>query len=108
VTAMDTIAERVARGADWLDGNSPGWQERIDLGRLDLANACLCVLGQVFAEAAEADEYAGDSYYWAQDELGVDPLFLGFDLTTSEVSVEAWQAIDAEWRALIADRRVAA
>jgi len=103
---MAPIAERVARGADWLDGNSPGWQERIDLDARP-GNGGLCVLGRSFAEQPRRMN-TRRQLLLAQDELGVDPLFLGFDLTTSEVSVEAWQAIDAEWRALIADRRVAA
>jgi hypothetical protein len=104
---MDTIAERVARGAGWLDATAPGWPERIDLGRLDLASPCLCVLGQVFEEAAKADEY-DDGYDWAKNDLGADAVFLGFDLTMAEASEKAWQEIDAEWRALIAGRRVAA
>ena len=40
----------VAAGAEWLDANEPGWEGRVDLAKLDLANACRCVLGQVMPE----------------------------------------------------------
>ena len=42
-----TIAERVARGAAYLDEREPGWWQRIDLDALDLAVPCKCVLGQL-------------------------------------------------------------
>lgn len=43
---MTTIAERVAAGAAFLDGQDPGWWREIDLESLDLGEPDLCVLGQ--------------------------------------------------------------
>lgn len=45
---MSTTAERVARGAAWLDEKYPGWFNKIDLSILDLADCTQCVLGQVY------------------------------------------------------------
>lgn len=42
-----TVESRVARGAAWLDQVVPGWERKIDLSRLDLADSCQCILGQV-------------------------------------------------------------
>lgn len=39
--------ERVAKGAAHLDVVRPGWFNRIDLGRLDLARPCACIVGQL-------------------------------------------------------------
>lgn len=41
------IAARVARGAAWLDENMPGWEQKVDLAKLDLYNCLQCILGQV-------------------------------------------------------------
>lgn len=43
-----TIEQRVAAGAAYLDEHKPGWIDEIELAALDLANTCLCVLGQVY------------------------------------------------------------
>lgn len=48
----------VAAGAAWLDENEPGWEGRIDLADLDLANSCRCVLGQVMPEGDYLDALA--------------------------------------------------
>lgn len=45
---MDTVADRVARGAAWLDENYPNWVDSIDLAVLDLADCYLCMMGQVY------------------------------------------------------------
>src|SRR5258708_35896283 len=47
---VDDVATRAARGAALLDERMPGWAQRIDVGRLDLADGCNCVLGQLFTE----------------------------------------------------------
>jgi hypothetical protein len=48
---VSTIAERVALGAAFLDEHDPEWwradvERAIDLDRLDLGDAGLCILGQ--------------------------------------------------------------
>lgn len=55
-----TAAERVARGAAWLDGEAPGWRGRVDVATLDMDNPMLCVLGQVFA--ADGDTLTDNGY----------------------------------------------
>lgn len=45
---MSTVAERVARGAAWLDQKYPQWFLSIDLSILDLSDCTQCVLGQIY------------------------------------------------------------
>lgn len=45
---MNDVADRVARGAAWLDEKYPQWFSKIDLSILDLGNCTQCVLGQVY------------------------------------------------------------
>jgi hypothetical protein len=40
--------EAAANGATLLDERMPGWHDKIDLDRLDLASEKTCVLGQLF------------------------------------------------------------
>lgn len=42
----ETLAPRVAKGAEWMDANRPGWFARVDISRFDIGNADRCVLGQ--------------------------------------------------------------
>lgn len=56
---MYAIAERVARGAAWLDENYPTWWERIDLATLNIASCSDCVLGQVYTRVIPAEERPG-------------------------------------------------
>lgn len=53
---MNTIADRVALGATWLDLHYPGWVDAIDLDTLDISNCTSCVLGQVYTACIPADE----------------------------------------------------
>ena len=45
--SMETLQERAAAGASFLDERVPGWWERIDGARLDLSCASGCILGQL-------------------------------------------------------------
>lgn len=48
-----TAEERVFEGVKWLDENAPGnWWALIDYDILDVRDGSVCVLGQVFADAA--------------------------------------------------------
>lgn len=47
VGLTNSSAERVARGAAWLDERFPGWERKIDLGILDISDAECCVCAQV-------------------------------------------------------------
>jgi len=64
----ETVEARVARGAEWLDEQEPGWERRIDLAALDLEDGCRCVLGHVFNDAAIVASVTADyigGYQWA-------------------------------------------
>ena len=50
-----TLEQRVQAGAKLLDEKSPGWFQRIDLGKLCMSDGTVCVLGQLFAEEASSD-----------------------------------------------------
>lgn len=69
--------QRVMRGARLLDEYRPDWRSRIDLSTLDLSNPCLCILGQVYAEAAEA---ASDALTDPMDLLRRTPFAYGLDV----------------------------
>jgi hypothetical protein len=53
---VSTVAERVARGAAWLDEKYPQWFTKIDLSILDLGDCTQCVLGQVYTGVIPAAE----------------------------------------------------
>jgi hypothetical protein len=110
-----TIAERVAKGAALLDEKRPGWDAAIDLAVLDLESCRLCVIGQLFGAAYEM-AWAGrwpDGGWLGPFSYGVDALGLGpslraefahgFDGRSGE-----YADLTAEWRRLIAARRLAA
>ncbi len=42
-----TTATRVQAGTAWLDDALPGWADKVDLDRLNLASSCNCILGQL-------------------------------------------------------------
>ena len=50
-----TILANVERGALLLDDNMPGWADKIDLDRLNIAVGSLCILGQLFSPEVEED-----------------------------------------------------
>ncbi len=97
---MSTIAERVARGVAWLDETRPGWAERVDLDRLDLASPCRCVLGQEFGDYFEI--------VWS-DGAPPDTQAYGFNAASPASGRQAqsreFDALEAEWRRVIAERR---
>jgi hypothetical protein len=107
--------ERVARGAALLDEKQPGWEYEIDPGTLDLANGCLCVLGQVFGNFyASIGWMTGETRGQAHFPLASE---YGFWAPTSNAvwTSEIGNQINAEYHALqnawieaIADRLVTA
>lgn len=100
----DTIETRVARGVALLDERLPGWVERIDLYKLDLASGCRCILGQEFRGHVSESSYS-NGYLIGLDELFNDDddeaARHGF---TVEVG-EPFAALEVEWRRVILARR---
>ena len=107
MNAPDTIEARVSRGAALLDEKLPGWVERIDLAKLDLASPCRCILGQTWdgipdpestpfaAHANELDLYDEDENDYGFNAGGVD----WFE------DQPEYDALTAEWKRVILARR---
>lgn len=93
---MSSLAERVAKGAAYLDEHHPGWSDRIDrIDRtcLDMGHCAKCVLGQLF------DGWVGAvKDRWP--DVWLDPEY-GFDRFLDEPSFEP---LTAEWLALLETR----
>lgn len=103
-----TIAEKIAAGAAFLDEHEPGWVDRIDVDRLDLASMCGCVLGQLeIVHRGWSDRPRTNPYEWARVRYAL-PLprarELGFQ-STQPLGPE-YERLTAEWRELILARRV--
>jgi hypothetical protein len=100
---LSTIAERVARGAALLDEREPGWWQRIDLSKLDLASTCRCVLGQLNTDRD------GPYPRWSDilDRFGVqlrNEFSHGFNVG-GEGTEAKFANLTAAWRELIEERR---
>lgn len=126
--------DAVMRGAQLLDREMPGWQERVEINELDLSSSCSCVLGQVFASyATNLSEQssnvwedprpvidAGGKRIGRLDHLAVDGFsfaqyYLGFS-KARQASPEAFFGFDhseeysygeltTAWRELLEDRK---
>lgn len=110
---MANEAERVERGAKLLDKTHPGWENEIDLMKLDLSSPCGCVVGQVgkvsrdgypsFNEAAidlgippaEGSKCFPDCGPYGFD-LGVRPPFWMRERTEEEIKAE-YDALQQQW-----------
>jgi hypothetical protein len=105
-TTILTIAERVNAGAVWLDEHRPGWHNRTNLGRLNLADDCDCVLGQDIGDFDYSGlplEQAAALGFFAQRHLWIwDPSYE--KCGSGEYAAEYAQLTQA-WRDLIAARR---
>jgi cytochrome P450 len=98
---VSTISERVARGVAWLDENRPAWDREIDLGRLVLSSPCRCVLGQLYGDYSDAPIDA------RLDGYDVQRGFNSSGRTYGERDND-FDALEAEWRRVITERRAAA
>lgn len=107
-----------ARGAAWLDRKCPGWEDRISLDVLNLADADMCVLGQTATcilgpEAYRRDE-EGELYgYWRVHRAerwtvrGDEQVCLGFDVPHGGTFAEGdtrYEMLTIAWRQLIRER----
>ncbi len=105
---MTTVAERVGRGAALLDEKMPGWDKLINLDELWQRSACECVLGQLWAEDAGAQERNG-GYWPALEQLGMPayPTRIPTEYGFAAESADDYDELDAEWQKLILSRRSA-
>jgi len=95
---METAEERVAAGAEWLDAAKPEWPTLVNRETLDLASCGNCILGQVFAEEAEAQGY-GDGYTMHLDIIGWDHLGIVADRGFAGVNPEDYVLLHTAWLA---------
>lgn len=61
---LQTLQDRVKRGAALLDEKHPGWAEKIDKLLLDMNDCYDCVLGQLYGEYFDGREALGLTHGW--------------------------------------------
>lgn len=113
-TQAEVYAERVARGAAYLDGVRPGWRAEINKDTLNMADALDCIGGQLYGvywdipalvELEKGDTVAGceKGRTWAVEHgftLAADDIISsGGGLAPGRVPV--WQILRAAWIAQI-------
>lgn len=107
---MINAPARVARGAAWLDEVAPGWERKLDFGKMEMRECSRCVLGQVFSDMVGqllpgSKHVALDGFDVATclpESAGRHFASLGFDLMTP-VPTE-WEELHAAWQTLVKDR----
>jgi hypothetical protein len=93
-----TIPANVERGAAFLDEHVPGWEKKVDIEVLSLANPSYCVLGQVF----RVNQHP--AYGRGLRKLGLDykgSKRYGFNIRPNQ----RFDRLTAAWQRLIANRR---
>ena len=70
---LETARLQVKRGAALLDEKRPGWDRMIDLGRLRLASAALCVLGQAYPESIPVPQWIEQGCSSRADFISIYP-----------------------------------
>jgi hypothetical protein len=103
--AIDTAADgEVAAGIAWLDEHQPGWDERIDLGSLNLQDDRNCIACQVAGIHA--------NFFGSVRHLGISKGLMDMGMLVPSrccrnfITVDEWYAnADRLWRAEILRRR---
>jgi len=105
----ETPAERVAKGAAWLDKNQPDWVVALiyngKRNGFDLGDPNICILGNVFADMVEYDSWMDGYDYGAVKRLknkNVDEF--GFNISCpnnyDDAGEECENSHKAEWQGL--------
>lgn len=89
----------VAEGAYFLDQHSPGWASKVDPKTVNVANAALCPLGQLYGTSEKGCRTLGIDNY--RDFL----LKNGFAASSFGGYMTNVEALNAEWRRAIQNRR---
>lgn len=99
VTLVAEIEDRVARGSTYLDKKRPGWEDDINLDRLELCDGRQCILGQLYG-----------SYIDAAIQLGIthQSRDLGFLCQHVDGDVLKLELVANAWKRLINNRRLVA
>lgn len=104
-----SIAARVALGAVYLDREHPGWDQNIDLDALDMANATLCILGQLYGYWTYHFDHVSRWSKWGRlgnrpgEEWGLFTESHGFYGPDEEENAR----LTDEWRRFVTGRREA-
>lgn len=107
--SVEPVAARVARGVEFLDADSPGWRDQINLKTLNVSTGEKCVLGQVygnFLPTALRIQESGLScsklgFVAALDKYAEPPL------DAVKAFRDAYTDLTREWRRVIHESRVA-
>lgn len=102
---MPTIAERVAKGVEWLDSRIPDWWQthKFSLDRFNMSDGCACVVGQLSPHTGY-DDAVDDHWLDLDDGLARDRGFFAGDAVQN---AEEYDDLTDEWRRVITSRREA-
>lgn len=92
-------AARVDAGAKFLDQHHPGWDQLIDLARLNLESSDDCVLGQLYGSYGRGL----DRLFPRKDGVIPERYPLGF----TEPDMSNYGELNRAWERLIMDRQYA-
>ena len=101
---MSTITERVAAGAALLDEHKPGWWQHTDLGRLNIGSSCDCMFGQTFGGYLKGLTLFHEEWHVGAPDSDYGFFWYGRADDDRENEIEA---LNAEWRRVIEQRRAA-
>lgn len=93
-----SIEDRVARGAALLDQMQPGWENDVDLSRLDIGLCNTCIVGQLFGNYNDVVVDAFDRRYRGisvQHNLGL------YSQLPEERTERDYLQLTGAWRAAI-------
>jgi len=111
MTMMDTTTaaqESVSRGVAFLDENVPGWESKIILDEFNIASACKCVCGFVFADQIKPGDGYCDGFDYAERTYGAyncEPYWpeeMGFDYSPGN---STYQDLQDESTKVLTDRQ---
>lgn len=98
----------VERGAAFLDEKLPGWEDKIDVERLNLESTCGCVVGQL--HGGLRGRWRSNAYWRGMDELGLNAdssEAAKYGFVTRGSGADHWENLTDAWRRLIERRRKA-
>lgn len=93
---MDTLEQRAQAGAEFLDENIPGWEERVNPNRLIMNDCLSCVLGQLYGDFDVALDELDMTYEEATN--------YGFFLDINRGFFQEYTELTEIWRDLIRSR----
>lgn len=105
-----SVLERVQRGLAWLEEHhGPGWEDKIDMSIFDLGDLNNCVLGQVYADKADAEHQTGYEYAYKlvpgpPATPGLNAADHGFAFTLHDFPNDGKTVLQETWEHVLAPR----